>query len=40
VLVRVFGYDDATDSGRCYEALGPLDDAYELAPSEYRARLS
>ncbi len=40
VLIRVFGYDDATDSGRYYEARGPLDDSYELVASEYRARLT
>jgi hypothetical protein len=40
VLIRVFGYDDATDSGRYYEARGPLDDSYELVASEYRAKLT
>ena len=40
VLVRVFGYDDATDSASFYRVDGAVDKAFDLEPTEYRASLS
>lgn len=40
VLVRVFDYSYDTDSANCYEVAGPIEDAFNLTPSEYRARLA
>ena len=39
VLVRVYGYSYETDSAYYFEIPGPVTTAFELAPSEYRARL-
>jgi hypothetical protein len=39
VLIRVFGYDDATDSARYYRVSGAVDTAFDLEATEYRASL-
>jgi len=39
VLLRVYEYDDPTNSAMYYEVPGALDKAFDLAPSEFRARL-
>ena len=39
VLLRVHGYDKATNSANYYEKHGPIADSFGLAPSEYRAKL-
>ncbi|MBB2924008.1 DUF3427 domain-containing protein [Cellulomonas cellasea] len=39
VIIRIFGYDYKTDSGRFYEVNGSVFDAFDLAASEFRARL-
>jgi hypothetical protein len=40
VLIRIFSYVDATDSGMFYEVRGRLDDAFDFAPTEFRASLA
>jgi Domain of unknown function (DUF3883)/Domain of unknown function (DUF3427) len=39
VLIRVFDYSDRDDSGRYYEAPGPLIDNFRLEATEFRATL-
>lgn len=39
VLLRVFGYEAATNSANFYEIVGSVGNAFNLTPSEYRARL-
>ena len=39
VLVRVYGYSDATQSANCYEMAGPVTNSFGLTPTEYRAQL-
>jgi hypothetical protein len=39
VLLRVFSYDAASDSGRYYEVPGSVTTHFGLAATEYRAKL-
>ena len=40
VLIRVFGYDGPSNRASYYHLRGALDDAFDLAPTEYRASLA